>query len=138
MRTALSPALALALLLAAGCDTARTYKPRSLQTVTVSPDRPGPAVEMEVVTGLRVILPRPAPGADLIWEIVSNNTKVLPQTSSLRDDPDGPIGTKGTESVSFYAAHPGRSVVRFVLVRPGDLDAIPTAKCTVTVHVTDD
>jgi len=129
--------LALALVLLAGCDTAPAYKPHSIQTVTLSPDKPAPPVEMEVVTGLRVILPRPAPGADFIWEIVSNNTKVLPQTSALRDDPAGPIGSKDTESVSFYAAHPGRSVVRFVLVHPGDLDAVPTAKCTVTVHVTD-
>jgi hypothetical protein len=131
-------ALALVLVLAAGCDTSPTYRPRGTQTVVLAPDKPAPSVEMEVVTGLRVVLPRPAPGADLVWEIVSNNAKVLPQTDGLRDDPAGPIGTKATESVSFYAAHPGRSVVRFVLVHPGDLDAVPTAKCLVTVHVTDD
>jgi hypothetical protein len=112
-----------------GCDTAPSYRPRSLQTVTLARDRPA-ALELEVVTGVRVVLPDPDPG--YVWEIIANNIKVLPQTSALRPDPGG-----GTESVTFYAARPGRSVLRFAMVHPHDLDAEPAAKAALTVHVTD-
>jgi len=124
------PLVLLVALAAAGCDTAPAYKPRSIQTVTLARDQAS-ALEMEVVTGVRVVLPDPPPG--FIWEIVANNIKVLPQTSAIR--PDGP--GSGTESVTFYAAHPGRSVLRLVMVHPGDLNAVPASKVALSVRVND-
>ncbi len=121
--------LGLLAALLAGCDTAPDYKPRSVQTVVLARDQ-AKALEVEVVTGVRVVLPNPAAG--YIWEIIANNIKVLPQTSALRPDPEG-----ATESVTFYAARPGRSVLRFALVHPHDLDAEPAAKAALTVRVND-
>ena len=40
-------------------------------------------------------------------------------------------------TVSFYALNPGTSIVRFVLVRPGEAEATPAAKCQVTVRVSE-
>jgi hypothetical protein len=119
----------------AGCEESPSYKPHSVQTVALSPDKPAPPVTVDPVTGLRVTLPSPAPGSDYIWEIVANNVRVLRETSPLRRDQPGAIGTKETTSMTFYAAHPGHSTLRFVLVHPQDADAIPAAKCTLAVTV---
>ena len=59
------------------------------------------------------------------------------ELSPLRRDPPGPPGAAATTSMTFYAAHPGRSVLRFVLVHPQDKDATPAAKCTLAVTVKD-
>jgi hypothetical protein len=55
--------------------------------------------------------------------------KPLPVT----DDSVAPGAT-----VSFYVLKDGKSVLRFVLVRPGVAEAVPAATCSVTVRVTDD
>jgi hypothetical protein len=120
-----------------GCEDAPDHKPRSMQAVLLSPDKPAAPVFMDAVTGLTVSLPRPAPGSDYVWEIVSNNVRVLLELSPLRPDPPVAIGTKATTSMTFYAAHPGHSTLRFVLVHPRDADAVPAAKCTLAVTVRD-
>ncbi len=69
---------------------------------------------------------------ELVWEITSNNTAVLEQEGPLATA-TGPEGV--TTSASFYALRPGKSILKFFLVRPSDTDAIPAAKCEVTVRV---
>jgi len=70
-------------LLVAGCETKPVRHVRSTQTVVLSPDKPSPDVEVEVVTDVKIVLPGPDPGSGLEWEIVSNNIKCLDQTSAL-------------------------------------------------------
>jgi predicted secreted protein len=142
VRASRSLLLAAAALLAgaflAGCEeSTNNHKPRSMQTVLLSPDKPATPVYMDAVTGLTVSLPSPAPDTDYVWEIVSNNTRVLMELSPLRRDAPGAIGAKGTTSMTFYGAHPGHSLLRFVLVHPKDTDAIPAAKCVLAVTVRD-
>jgi hypothetical protein len=124
--------------LAAGCESGPERRPRSTQTVVLSPDKPAAPVEMEPVTGLRILLPTPPAGSDYIWEIVANNVRVLMEMSPLRRDPPDAVGAKATTSMTFYALHPGHSVLRFVLVHPQDVDAVPAAKCVLMVTVRDD
>ena len=40
-------------------------------------------------------------------------------------------------TTGIYALKPGKSVLRFYLVRPGQQEAIPVSKCEVTVRVKD-
>jgi hypothetical protein len=128
----LSLAAALAALaLAPGCDTAPARIPKGTQTVVLSPDQPAPSVTMELISAVRVVLPGPEAGSGLVWEIASNNTRVLEQMGPLR----AAQGTTATTTVSFYALKPGRSVIRFFLVHPDAAEAVPAASCTLTVHV---
>jgi hypothetical protein len=123
---------ALLIALSSGCDTAPSRVPRSTQTVRLATGLVSPDVAMEVVTAITVVLPPASQiSAGDVWEIASNNNRVLEQTSALREDPSSGA------SATFYALKPGRSVLRFVLVRPGEAEAIPAAKCEVTVRVSD-
>jgi hypothetical protein len=100
--------------------------------VELSPDHPTPPVEIGLVSAVHVVLPGPDPGSGLVWEIASNNTAVLEQMAPLAAAP-GPAGP--TTSASFYSLRPGKSILRFFLVRPSEAEAIPAAKCEVTVRV---
>ncbi len=138
MRTTL-PLLARAavigiLALAAGCDSAPVRQPKQTTTVELSPDHAAPSAEIGLVSAVRVVLPGPEPGTGLIWEIASNNTAVLEQMGPLAAG-HGAAGGRATTSASFYSLKPGRSVLRFFLVRPSEAEAIPAAKCEVTVRV---
>jgi hypothetical protein len=127
-----------ALLLSSGCDSEPVRVPKTTQTVTMMPDRQNPAIDIEVVTNLRIVLPGPDIGSDLVWEIVSNNTKVLDQTSSLKPVTPVPVGDKPTTTVTFYSQKPGKSVLRFVLVHPDQAESVPVSKCALAVRVNDD
>jgi hypothetical protein len=123
--------LAIAVMLF-GCDTEPNRVPRSTQTVDLSYEHASEDVAMDVVTAIKVVLPPgPAAASGDVWEIASNNNKVLLQTSPLRGDP------ASVSTVTFYALKPGRSVLRFVLVPPGQAEAVPAAKCEVTVRVSE-
>jgi hypothetical protein len=138
MRTTLSlPARAAAiaiLALAAGCDSAPVRQPRHTTTVELSPDQATAPVEIGLVSAVRIVLPGPDPASGLIWEIASNNTAVLEQMGPLAAGA-GAAGGRATTSASFYSLKPGKSVLRFFLVRPSEAEAIPAAKCEVTVRV---
>jgi len=127
-----------ALLLSAGCDTTPVRVARSTQTITMTPDHPNPPIDIEVVTNLKIVLPGPDSGSGLVWEIVSNNTKVLDQTTPLKAVVPVAAGDKPTTSVTFYSLRPGKSVLRFVLVHLNEAEAIPVAKCALSVLVNDD
>jgi hypothetical protein len=124
----------LALALAAGCDSTPARQARHTQTVELSPGAETPPVEIGLVSAVKVVLPGPDPGSGLVWEITSNNTSVLEQTAPLATVA-GPAGT--TTSASFYSLRPGKSILRFFLLRPSETEAIPAAKCEVTVRVSE-
>jgi predicted secreted protein len=93
---------------------------------------------MQLVSAVRVVLPGPEAGAGTAWEVVSNNTRVLEQTGPLKAIPSsGAPGSAATTIASFYSLKPGRSVLRFVLVRPNEAESVPLAECNLTVHVND-
>ncbi len=124
--------LALAL---AGCDTAPVHHPNSTQTVVLSPANASPTVEMDIVTAVRVILPGPEAGSGYTWEIASNNSRVLEQMGPLKAS-QAP-GAVATTEVSFFSLRPGKSVLRFFLVRPQEAEAVPAGAYEVTVRITD-
>lgn len=121
-----------ALAVVAGCDSTPARQPKHTTTVKLSPILAAPAVEIGLVSAVHVVLPGPDAGSGLVWEITSNNTAVLEQEGPLATA-TGPDGV--TTSASFYSLRPGKSILRFFLVRPSDTDAIPAAKCEVTVRV---
>ncbi len=140
MRRRLPPLVlpcALALLaLAAGCDSNSTRSPRTTQTVVLSPDQKEQEAKIQAVTAIRVVLPGPEAGTGLVWEIGSNNGRVLYQMGPLKTVPaQAAAGSAATTTVSFYALNPGRSVIRFFLVRPNLAEAVPEAACTLAVLV---
>jgi hypothetical protein len=123
----------LALAFAAGCESAPVRHPKQTQEFVLTPGQPAPDAELGIECAVRVVLPGPEPGSGLAWEIASNNAKVLEQMG-------GPAPAKGggaSTSVSFYSLKPGRSALKFVLVRPGQAEAEPAAICELTVHVRD-
>jgi len=142
MKSLISPLLCAAglaaIVLSSGCDTEPVRVARTTQTVTLVPDHPVAPIDIEVVTDLKVVLPGPDAGSDLIWEIVSNNTKVLAQTTPLKLVAPVPVGKKPTMAVTFYSLKPGKSTLRFVLVHPNEAEAVPVAKCALVVRVNDD
>jgi hypothetical protein len=121
-----------ALAFVAACDSTPARQPKHTTTVKLSADLATPAVEIGLVSAVRVVLPGPDVGSGLVWEITSNNTAVLEQEGPLAPV-SGPEGV--TTSTSFYSLRPGKSILKFDLVRPSDTDAIPAAKCEVTVRV---
>jgi hypothetical protein len=129
----LRAAALLALALAAGCDTTEARHPKTTQVVALSTDKPAPDVDLGLVSAVQVVLPGPDAGSGLAWEIASNNTLVLDQMGPLK----ATAGAPATTTVSFYALKPGKSVLRFFLVHPSDQDAVPSAKCEVTVRVSE-
>jgi len=127
-------AAAIIALAGAGCDSTPARQPRHTLTVELPTDREAPPVEMGLVSAVTVVLPGPDPASGLAWEIASNNTTVLEQMAPLTTAA-GPAGP--TTSASFYSLRPGKSVLRFFLVRPAETEAIPAAKCEVTVRVSE-
>jgi hypothetical protein len=130
----------LALSLLAGCATpaSNVRHPKVTQVCVLSPDRPSPEVDLGLVSAIKVQLPGPDADSKYVWEIVSNNNRVLEQMGPLQTKPGSlPAGSEPTTSVSFYALKPGKSVLRFFLVRSGDNDAVPAQQCELIVHVKD-
>jgi hypothetical protein len=123
----------LAALLASGCDTPQGHHPRTTTEVDLVPDRPAPDVTLGLVSAVKVVLPGPEAGSGLIWEIISNNNRVLDQMGPMRTEP----GPRPVTTVSFYALKPGKSVLRFFLVHPMEQEAVPVARCEVTVRVSE-
>jgi hypothetical protein len=124
----------VALVLAAGCESTPARQPRHTLTVELSPGTVTPPVEIGLVSAVKVVLPGPDPASGLVWEIASNNTTVLEQMAPLATD-TGAAGA--TTSASFYTLRPGKSILRFFLLRPSETEAIPAAKCEVTVRVSE-
>jgi len=123
-------AAALVLALAAGCDSAPVRQPKFTQECVLNPKRQAADVNIAIQSAVHVVLPGPEAGSGLVWEIASNNTKVLEQEGPLKANPE-----KGITSVSFYSLKPGKSVLRFVLVQTGQQETVPAAICEVTVRV---
>ncbi len=121
-----------------GCETAPQRHPRGTQTVALSSDRVNPEVAAEVITAVELVLPQgPQGSTGCAWEITANNVRVLEQMGPMRPASGGAALRAPATSISFYALKPGRSVLRFALVRPNEAEATPLAKCEVTVRVSD-
>jgi hypothetical protein len=131
-RTALAALALLALSLSPGCEEANVRHPKQTQEFVLTPGRPAPDAEVGIESCVRVVLPGPEAGSGLAWEIASNNDKVL----ELMGAP-GPAAGGGATAASFYTLKPGRSALRFVLVRTGQREAEPAAICGLVVHVRD-
>lgn len=134
------PALALAagflaMVLVAACESAPARRPNTTQTIVLTPKDPSPVVEMEIASAIHVVLPGPDAGSGFAWEIASNNSKILEQMGPLKAAP-APGGGATTE-VSFYSLRPGKSVLRFFLVRPEEQVAVPAGSYEMIVRVTD-
>jgi hypothetical protein len=124
-----------ALALSVGCETAPERHPKVTKLVVFAPNETAPDVPLGLVSAVKVVLPGPDAGSDYIWEIGSNNNKILEQMGVLKTMPAVPPATEPTTTVSFYSLKPGKSVLRFFLVRPSEQQAVPQAKCEVTVRV---
>jgi hypothetical protein len=119
-----------ALAVVTGCESAPERHPKATQRVVLSADRAAADVVMEVITAVQFELPPGPPGSDgFVWETTADNVRVL--------EPMGPVVQGPPAKATFYALNSGRSVLHFVLVRPGEAEAIPAAKCEVTVRVSD-
>lgn len=132
-RSALIAFAVLGLGLAAGCEGAQARHPKQTQEFVLTPGRPAPDAELGIESAVRVVLPGPEPGSGLAWEIASNNDKVL----ELMGPPGPAEGGGDATAVSFYTLKPGRSVLRFVLVRTGQRESEPAGICELVVHVRD-
>jgi hypothetical protein len=132
LRRSLAAASLLVLALLGACESDSGRHPRETKVCVLMPDVPTPDVELGLVSAIQVVLPGPDAGSDLLWEIISNNNTVLEQMGPIKAIPGA-----STSSVSFYALKPGKSVLRFYLVHPGQQEAIPVSKCEVTVRVKD-
>jgi hypothetical protein len=121
----------------AGCQSQQAYAPKSSQTVVLTGENRTPLVSLPVITEIKFVLPGPTPGSNYAWEVVGNNIKTLVQTQDLTytADPKRPDG--GFSSVTFYGLKPGRSVLRFVLIKPADRIAEPVDHFTVLVMIKD-
>jgi hypothetical protein len=135
-----TPAVAvLALMLAVyGCESAPDRHPKGTQKVVLSADHAAPDVEIEVVSAVEIVLPPgPAGSAGDVWEIASNNIRVLEQMGPMKAEAPGDASAAPASTVRFYALKPGKSVLRFVLVSPGAGESTPAAQCSVVVRVSD-
>jgi hypothetical protein len=129
--------LAACILLSGSCAGNPDHShPKHVETVRMKMNQILPDVEIEVVTGVHVILPGPEEGSGLVWEIVANNSRVLEQTTGLKFVP-GAAGGPPTTEVDFYALKPGRSRLRFFLVSPNQAETAPVGACETTVSVSD-
>jgi hypothetical protein len=129
--SALLVAAVLALAFASGCDTPEGRHPKTTQVVALLPNQVTPDVILGLVSAIQVVLPGPTEGSGLVWEIASNDNRILEQMTPVKVTP----GTPPTTTVSFYALKPGKSVMRFFLVHPSEQVAVPVTRCEVTVRV---
>ena len=119
-----------------GCESPPQRQPRTTRTFILTPEHPTPDAEVGIVSAVRVVLPAPAEGSAQVWEIVSNNNKVLDQMGPMKAVPAGETADgKPAIAFSFYALRPGKSVLRFDLLDPKLAEAVPAATCMVTVRV---
>ena len=131
MKNLLSPVILAASLAFAGCESAPERHPRETQRVVLEADKVSPDVAIEVITAVEIVLPPgPAGSEGYMWEITADNVKVLEQMGP-------PPAGRPPATMTFYALRPGSSVLHFVLVRPGESEAIPATKCEVTVRVSE-
>ena len=139
MKRSLLPLFCGALLLlglVAGCDTPPAHVPKTTRTFVLSSEQASPDVEMQLVSAIRVVLPGPEAGSELNWVIISNNNKVLDQMGPIKPvAPSQALGAGPASEVSFYALKPGKSVLRFYLINSKLAEAVPAAKCQLTVRV---
>jgi hypothetical protein len=122
---------------AAGCQVGHGVQhPQAIHPVVFKPGVTSLNVTLPLAEQIDVVLLGPTVGSDFAWEVVSNNDRVLEQEGPLRFVPPAAgAGPAGTTKVSFFALKPGRSIIRWVLVRTNEAVAVPSARCEVFVTV---
>lgn len=115
----------------AGCQTGPKPPPppKSTTVVEVTPENRAPSISVSVSTAIRIVLPGPIGGPDYRWVIVSNNNRVLRQTT----DVEPAAGAAGKFSVAFLAIYAGRSIVRFASIKLGESESSPDDLYQITV-----
>ena len=115
----------------AGCQTGPKTPPppKSTTSIEIKTDNRAPSISISVNTAIRIVLPGPIGGPDYRWVIVSNNSRVLHQTT----DVEPALGSAGSFSVTFHALYAGRSIVRFAAIKSGALESSPDDLYQVTV-----
>jgi hypothetical protein len=114
----------LPLLLAAalaGCAGPSTVTPRNQnppQVVSLAATTRRTTASVRIGDEVRFVIPS-SRGLGYAWQIMTNNPRLLRQSSRLAYVP-GPTGSDGgTTSVSFVAQRPSRSTIRFAYL-PAD------------------
>ena len=130
-------ALAALLVGLGGCQSAQPLVPKSSQTVALSAAHRTPVVTVPIITEVKFVLPGPTQGSGFNWIVNGNNVKVLAQTKEVTYTPDSNRPDGGSSSATFFGLKPGRSVLRFVLIKSAEQIAEPVDHFTVVVEVKD-
>jgi len=132
-RILLSIGAAACVALAAGCQTASTAlpPPKSTTVLVLKPQERSVLRTLVPATALKIVLPIPAQGLSYRWEVVSNNNKVLQQTSEVAADKASGAGF----AVTFQVLRPGRSVILLAALKPGQAESEPEDLYQVVVGV---
>jgi hypothetical protein len=129
---------AIVFLAVQGCETpsARLPPPKSTVTLVLKPGERNVPGTVPLGSALKIVLPPPSQGPSYAWEILSNNTRVLRQTSPVEAEVDAG-GRAASYSVVFQATRvsPPRSVVTIAAVRPGAAESESSDIYQVTVSV---
>jgi len=121
-----------------GCQTPpeKLPPPKSTVTLVLKSEQRTVLSTLTVGSALRIVLPPPSQGPAYAWEILSNNIRVLRQTSPVKADLDA-SGHAIAYSVVFQAIKPSppRSIVTIAAVQPGVTESEPSDIFQVTVGV---
>ena len=135
LKLPLTVALAAAgLLLASGCQSSKALPPpKSTSTLVLTPNNRQVLSTLPLYGQLQVFLPAPQNGPGYSWVVVSNNVRVLPQTAMLQPVPK-PTPDRAY-AATFRAVYPGRSILRFAAIKPGQTESEPDDIYQVAVGV---
>ncbi len=131
----LLPCAAVAAVLSfTGCETTSAdNKPVSTVTLALEPGAKKATATMRFGEELKIELTAPG-NADLVWELVSNDTQVLKQTSAFKFTPAA-SGVGGVSTISFFALRGGRTTLRFAYLRPGARETEPVDTYDIVVTI---
>jgi len=110
--------------------------PKSTITLTLKREQRSVLANIPVGSALEIILPEPMQGPPYAWDVITNNARVLEQTSRILEDPQG-YGKPSTYSVTFQSLRQSqsRSIVTIAAIRPGAKESDPDDIFQVTVGV---
>jgi len=125
-------AAGLALLAVAGCNAALETTVAKTGSVTLKLEPAAKKASTSIRYGEQINVVLPAAHTGYVWQIISNDERILRQTDALK------AGLANTWSVSFLALKPGKSIVRFVCVQTSTSEEVePIDRYDVTVKVTE-
>jgi hypothetical protein len=115
---------ALGLFLASGCESSTALPPpKTSVALVLSPQSRQVLATVRLHGELKIFLPKPQGGPAYSWEVVSDNTAVLPQTSPVKPAPN-PTDEQAYV-VTFQSIRGGRSTIRLAAVQAGQSEQEP-------------